>query len=103
MERESTLSPAPVGIRLAATRPSSSASAGDYVEKHEGLDADAGDPAGVSEAGNSRHDGTKHDRGDRHAEQLDEAIAQRLQLHRRIGPHRTQEDRHGNGDDHLVV
>jgi len=76
MERESTLTPRAVGIRLAATRPSSRAQPRDYVEKQRDLTQAPPLPPPPRatprrcQAGNSRHDGTRHDRGDRHAEEL---------------------------------
>ena len=81
----STFMPAPGWITLTTTSPISSAIDGHHFEVQQRLQSDPAQFAHIADAGDAHHHRKEDDRTDHHADQLDEAVAQRLHLAGRLG------------------
>ena len=65
---------------------------GDGLEVEERLEADAAEAAGIADAGDADDDGEEDDGGDEHADELDEAVAEGLELLAEMGEESADED-----------
>jgi hypothetical protein len=74
-----------------------------HLEIDQGLAADATDLAQILHAGDAGDHRTENDRSDQHANQFDEAVAQRLHRHAefRIEMAEQDADRYGDQDLHI--
>ena len=77
----------------------------DDFEIDQRLDADAADLLGVLDMGDARHHGAEDDRRDHHLDQLDEAVAERLDpvVGRKRRPQPADQRAEHDGDQHLNV
>ena len=77
----------------------------DHFEIDQRLDADAADLLGVLDMGDARHHGAEDDRRDHHLDQLDEAVAERLDpvVGRERRPQPADQRAEHDGDQHLDV
>ena len=72
-----------------------------HLEIDQRADADAAHLGEVAGRRNAVHDDAEHDHGNQHLDQLDEAVAERLGLHREIRPRHPDEDAEHERDDDL--
>ena len=63
--------------------------------------ADTTDLGQIAGAGNTVHDDAKHNQADQHLDELDEAVTERLQLHRERGIKNTEQNTHDESNDDL--
>ena len=75
------------------------------LEIDQRLDADAADLLGVLDMRDARDHRAEDDRRDHHLDQLDEAVAERLDpvVGREIGPQPADHDTEHDGDQHLNI
>ncbi|MNV41598.1 hypothetical protein D3C71_1332390 [compost metagenome] len=73
---------------------------GDHLEVDQRLDAHAAHTLQVARARDAVNHHTKDDERDQHLDELDETIAQRLELHGRVGPEQPDGHASNQGQDH---
>ena len=72
-----------------------------HLEIDQRADADAAHLREVAGRGDAVHHDAEHDHRDHHLDQLDEAVAQRLGLHREVRPGHADENAERERDDDL--
>ncbi len=75
---------------------------GDDLEVDDGFHADAADLAQVACADDAMHHDAEHERRDRHLDELDEGIAERLERYGKAGPQDPDHDAEHERNDHLA-
>ena len=94
--------PTPGWNTNASSRPSASAIVVTHLEVDQRLDADTADALQVAGAGDAVHDDAEHQHRDDHLDQLDEGVAERLELDRRLRPDEADDDADGERQQHLA-
>ena len=94
--------PTPGWNTNASSRPSAERDRRDDLEIDQRLDADPADPFQVAGAGDAVHDDAEHEHRDDHLDELDERIAERLELDRRLGPDEADDDADDERQHHLA-
>ena len=96
------LKPAP-GLRTLTTKPDDQRESGDDFEVEQRLAADAAELLQIAHRGDAVDDGAEDDRRDDHLDQLDEAVAERLERFAELRKEMADDDAERDGDQHLDV
>ena len=91
--------------QISDQQPDDQREGGDDLEIDQRLDADAADLLGILDMRDARYHRAEDDRRDHHLDQLDEAVAERLDpvVGRKIGPQPADDGAEHDPDQHLNV